>query len=183
MTLFSKTSVIARLPFPPYLNDRLLIITVMNYSWHLHTAKAVLIFMLIAASTHRIHAQKLYQISLDDFKIDTSDIHLTVSEMVDARKDKNSLGIIQTGLNNKRNFAVFEKPGLTEIEELLKTSGLYSQHNGLSLRITALKISENALSWKETAKAELSLDFFVQHDGLYYYITSVFASAEPKGLD
>ena len=154
----------------------------MNYSGLLRAAKTLIIIFLVAFISDA-RAQKLYQISLNDFKIDTQGIHVTVSEIIDGRKDKNSLGIIHTGLNNKRNFAVFEKPGLSEIEELLKQSGLYSQHNGLSLRITALKISESAMSWKETAKAELNIDFFIRHDGLYYYVNSVFASAEPKALD
>jgi hypothetical protein len=154
----------------------------MNYSW-LHRAARAAIIIFFVASIPDALAQKFYQISLGDFKIETDKINFTVSEIIDARKDKNSLGVIQTGLNNKRNFAVFEKPGLTEIEELLKTSGLHSENNGLSLRINSLKISENALSWKETAKAELNIDFFIRHDDLYYYVNSVFASVEPKGLD
>jgi hypothetical protein len=154
----------------------------MNYSG-LNQAARVAVIIFFIASIPDARAQKFYQISLDDFKIETDKINFTVSEIIDARKDKNSLGVIQTGLNNKRNFAVFEKPGLAEIEALLKTSGLYSEHNGLSLRINSLKISENALSWKETAKAELNIDFFIHHDDLYYYVNSVFASVEPKGLD
>ena len=154
----------------------------MNYSG-LHRAATAVVIIFFIASIPDALAQKFYQISLDDFEIETNEINFTVSEIIDARKDKNSLGVIQTGLNNKRNFAVFEKPGLDEIEELLKTSGLYKEHNGLSLRITALKISENALTWKETAKAELNIDFFIRHDDLYYYVSSVFASVEPKGLD
>ena len=154
----------------------------MNYSG-LHRATTAVVIVFFIASIPNALAQKFYQISLDDFAIETNEINFTVSEIIDARKDKNSLGVIQTGLNNKRNFAVFEKPGLGEIENLLKTSGLYKEHNGLSLRITALKISENALTWKETAKAELNIDFFIRHDDLYYYVSSVFASVEPKGLD
>ena len=154
----------------------------MNYSG-LHRATTAAAIVFFFASIPDALAQKFYQISLDDFAIETNEINFTVSEIIDARKDKNSLGVIQTGLNNKRNFAVFEKPGLGEIENLLKTSGLYKEHNGLSLRFTALKISENALTWKETAKAELNIDFFIRHDDLYYYVSSVFASVEPKGLD
>ena len=154
----------------------------MNYSG-LHRAARAAIIIFFVASIPDALSQKFYQVSLQDFEIETNEINFTVSEIIDARKDKNSLGVIQTGLNNKRNFAVFEKPGLGEIEELLKTSGLYKEHNGLSLRITSLKISENTLTWKETAKAELNIDFFIRHNELYYYVNSVFASVEPKGLD
>ena len=166
----------------PYLKAGLLNNTGMNYSG-LHRAARAAIIIFFFASIPDARAQKFYQISLQDFEIENNEINFTVSEIIDARKDKNSLGVIQTGLNNKRNFAVFEKPGLVEIEELLKTSGLFSEHNGLCLRINSLKISENSLSWKETAKAELNIDFFIRHDGLYYYVSSVFASVEPKGLD
>src|SRR5688572_30188107 len=133
----------------------------MNYS-RLHRLARAAIIIFFVASFPDAHAQKFYQISLQDFKIERDEINFTVSELIDARRDKNSLGVIQTGINNKRNFAVFEKPGLVEIEELLKTSGLYSEHSGLCLRINSLKISENALTWKETAKAELNIDFFIR---------------------
>lgn len=139
--------------------------------------------LICVLSAITAHTQKLYQVSLQDFKIDTKDISFTVSEILDARRDKNSIGIIQAGLNNKPYFAVFEKPGLEEIEELLKSSGLYSLNNGLTLRINALKISENQTFFKETAKAELSVDFFIRYEALYYYVTTIFTSAEPKGVD
>jgi hypothetical protein len=142
----------------------------------------IALYVLLLA-TMTAHAQKLYRVSLSEFTIDTNEINFTVSEIVDARRDKNSIGIIQTGLNNKPNFAVFEKPGLAEIEQLLKTSKVFSQTHGLSLRITTLKISENTTLVKETAKAELSIDFFVPYENRYYYLNSVFTSAEPKGVD
>ncbi len=129
-----------------------------------------------------VQAQKFYKISLKDFKIDSKDIHFTVSEIIDARSDKNSIGLIQSGLTNKPVFATFESPGLNEIAELLKNSGLCAE-DGLSLRINALKISENTTLVRETAKAELSIDFFIRHAGLYYYVSSVFTSAEPGGID
>lgn len=142
------------------------------------TAATILILSCITAE-----AQKLYQISLDELKINNRDISLTVSEILDARKDKHTLGVIQKGLKNKPDLAVFEKPGLREIEQFLKSSGIYSEANGLALRITALRISEHTGNWKETAKAELSIDFFLRFENQYYYINSVFTSAEPTGMD
>jgi hypothetical protein len=127
-------------------------------------------------------AQKLYKISLKDFKIESKDIDFTVSEIIDARNDKNTIGIIQSGLNNRYVLAAFESPGLSEVDQLLKNSGLYSL-SGISLRINVLKISENTSLIKETGKAELNIDFFVRHADRYYYISSVFTSAEPGGVD
>ncbi|WP_276372153.1 hypothetical protein [Chryseolinea sp. H1M3-3] len=145
--------------------------------------KKITVVIMLFLATLNARAQKLYKISLDEFKLDIQGINLTVAEIIDARKDKNSIGLIQTGLNNKPVFATFEKPGLKEIESLLENAGLYPQPSGLSLRITALKISENTTLVKETAKAELSIDFFLRYENLYYHITSIFTSAEPKGLD
>lgn len=145
--------------------------------------KVAAIAAIITLNAVSADAQKLHKISLEKFKIDNEEINFTVSEVLDARKEKNSLGVVQSGLTNKPNFAVFEKPGLGEIEKLLENSGLHSETNGLSLRINTIKISEVSTIWKETAKAELSIDFFVTYENRYYYITSVFVSAEPKGIE
>jgi hypothetical protein len=145
--------------------------------------KVAVIAAMITLYAISANAQKLHKISLEKFKIDNKEINFTVSEVLDARRDKKIVGVIQSGLNNKPNLAQFETPGLTEIEELLKNSSLYSASNGLALRITTLKISENATIWKETGKAELSIDFFIRHENKYYYINSIFTSAEPKGID
>jgi hypothetical protein len=128
------------------------------------------------------NAQKLYTMSLDEYMLNTDEITFSVSEVFDARKDNKSLGVVQTGLNNRPRFVVFEKPGMTEIEDLLKNSGLYSADRGLAIRFTVLKISEYTTLFTETGKAEISIDFFIRYENLYYYITSVFASAEPDGL-
>jgi hypothetical protein len=143
--------------------------------------KATLAILCLAISFYA-HAQKLYTVSLDEYMLNTDDINLSVSEIFDARKDNKSLGVVQTGLNNRPRFVVFEKPGLTEIEDLLKNSGLYSADHGLALRFTVLKISEYTTLFTETAKAEVSIDFFVRYEDLYYYISSVFASAKPEGI-
>jgi hypothetical protein len=143
--------------------------------------KATLAILFLIASLNA-QAQKLYPISLDEFILNADEINLSVSEIFDARKDNKSLGVVQTGLNNRPRFAVFEKPGMTEIEDLLKTSGLFSPDRGLAIRFTVLKISEYTTIFTETGKAEVSIDFFIRYDSLYYYITSVFSSAEPVGI-
>jgi hypothetical protein len=140
-------------------------------------------FVLVILITVNADAQKLYKISLQDLKIDKKNILFTVSEILDARADKNSVGIVQLGFNNKPVFATFETPGLNEIEKLVKNSGLYNQRNGLSLRVTTLKISELTGVSKETARAQLSIDFFIRYEGLYYYLSSIFIAPEPKAMD
>src|SRR5687768_10172358 len=97
--------------------------------------------------------QDLFTISLKKFNIDPAGITLRVSEIIDARKDKKVIGIIQLGLKNRKDLAVFEKPGLQEIEELLNRSNLLSNEKGLVIRISKLTISEITGAWKETGRA------------------------------
>jgi hypothetical protein len=127
--------------------------------------------------------QDLFTISLKKFNIDPAGITLRVSEIIDARKDKKVIGIIQLGLKNRKDLAVFEKPGLQEIEELLNRSNLLSNEKGLVIRISKLTISEITGAWKETGRAELSIDVFIAHENHYYYISSVYASVDPGGMD
>ena len=96
--------------------------------------------------------------SLDDYLLNAEAVTFSVSEIIDARKDNKSLGVVQTGLNNRPRFVVFEKPGMTEIEDLLKNQGSIQQSvDGYSL--TMLKISEYTTLFAETGKAEVSIDF------------------------
>lgn len=141
-----------------------------------------LLAILFFVTFFSANAQKLYVMSLDDYLLNADEITFSVSEIFDARKDNKSLGVVQTGLNNRPRFVVFEKPGMTEIEDLIKNSGLYSADRGLAIRFTVLKISEYTTLFTESGKAEVSIDFFVPFEGHYYYITSVFTSAEPEGL-
>ncbi len=141
-----------------------------------------LLAILFFVTFFSANAQKLYVMSLDDYLLNADEITFSVSEIFDARKDNKSLGVVQTGLSNRPRFVVFEKPGMDEIEDLLKNSGLYSSDRGLAIRFTVLKISEYTTLFTESGKAEVSIDFFVPYEDQYYYITSVFTSAEPEGL-
>jgi hypothetical protein len=94
---------------------------------------------LINSSMHpRLYTGYIYN-SLKKFKIDPAGITLKVSEIVDARKDKKVVGIIQLGLKNRKDLAVFEKPGLEEVEELLDRSNLILKEKGLVMRISKLR--------------------------------------------
>lgn len=140
----------------------------------------LLFFAVLSITTY---GQDLFTISLEKFSIKRDSIPFKVSEVIDGRKDKKIIGIIQLGLSNRKDFAVFEKPGLQEIEDLMGRSGLISKENGLVMRVSKLYISEITQTWKETAKAELSVDFFILQQNDYYYLTSIYTTAEPNGVD
>jgi hypothetical protein len=127
------------------------------------------------------NGQDLFTISLDKFTISGST--LKVSEVIDARQDQRVVGVIQRGIADRKDLAVFARPGLKEVEELLKRSGIFTENKGIAIRISKLAIFEVTSIWRETAKAEISVDFFVNLDENYYYITSVYTSVEPKAMD
>lgn len=144
----------------------------------------ILLLLLIIPET--LVGQELYTISLKKKPLNTQTINFKVSEIIDARKDKNILGVIQRGLKNKKDIAVFETPGLQEISDLLKRSGVLSENSDTSIviRINTLYITELSQSLNETAKAELSIDFFARlSDGNYQYILSDYSTHEPRSFD
>jgi hypothetical protein len=137
--------------------------------------------VLLILLSFESNCQNLFTVSLDKFTIGVST--LRISEVVDARRDQRVLGIIQRGIAKRKDLAVFAKPGLLEIEELLRRSDILSEKGGLVMRVSKLAIFEVTSIWRETAKAEISLDFFINSNDNFYYITSVYSSVEPKAMD
>jgi hypothetical protein len=142
-----------------------------------------IVYAVVIAASFRANGQDLHTISLDKFSIKTDSIAFKISEIIDARSDNKVIGIIQRGVKNRKDLAVFESPGLQELEDLLKRSDLISKENGIVMRISRIYVSEITAMWKETAKAELSIDFFITYKDNYYYITSVYSTVEPRGSD
>ncbi len=145
-------------------------------------ARLIVSAMLIASSLTS-YSQDLFKISLADFTPNTDSISFKISEIIDARKDNKVIGIIQRGVTNRKDLAVFEKSGVQELDDLLKRSNLFSKDKGIVMRISELAVSEITSMWRETARAEISVDFFIPYNQDYYYITSVYATIETRGSD
>lgn len=143
----------------------------------------LIVFAILIASNFCAYSQDLFTVSLSSDTIQTDSISFKISEIIDARKDTKVIGVVQRGIKNRKHLAAFEKPGVQELEALLTRSNLISKEKGIALRITRLSISELTGVWRETSKAELSVDLFVQYKENYYYITSVYATVEPRGID
>lgn len=135
--------------------------------------------------TFQATGQNLFTVSLDKYYLSKDSISVRVSEVIDGRKDKKVIGLVQLGLNNRQEFAIFEKPLLQEIHDLLNRSHLLAISNeAVIVRVSRLYISELTLALSETAKAELSLDVFIKDEGdAYFYISSIYVSEESKGID
>ena len=142
-----------------------------------------IVYAVVIAFSSRANGQDLHTLSLDQFSIKTENIAFKISEVIDARADNNVIGIIQRGVKNRKDLAVFESAGLQELEELLKRSDLISKEKGVVMRVSRLYVSEITAMWKETAKAELSVDFFIPYNDDYYYITTIYSTVEPRGTD
>jgi hypothetical protein len=112
--------------------------------------------------------QDTCKISLGKFSIKSKIISVKISEVVDARKDKNTIGVVQIPSQNQKDTASFYLLGLKEVEELLTRSDLVSSEGGFLIRIRNLAISEFTDAGKENFKAELYVEFFRQVSNYYY---------------
>jgi hypothetical protein len=138
--------------------------------------------LLLSMMVHAVHAQGIFRVSLGKTKIKTDSINFTIAELIDGRHDTKAIGVIQRRITNRKALAMLDKPGLTEIEGLLKRSGLLDE-KGLSIRVSRFNISEITRKWEEVSKAELSLDLFIKHENQYSYIASTYATVELDGTD
>jgi hypothetical protein len=150
------------------------------------TPLAIGILLLLLIIPETLLCQELYTISLKKKSLNTQLLNFKISEIIDARKDKNIVGVIQRGLKNKKDLAVFESPGLQEISELLQRSGVVSENSDSSIviRVNTLYITELSRSLNESAKAELGIDFFTKlSDGTYQYISTDYSTFETRMFD
>jgi hypothetical protein len=127
--------------------------------------------------------QDLFRISLEDGSVANKGINFSIAEILDSRSDKNVVGIIQRGLNNRKDLALFQTPGLSEVEKLLRKSELIDEQKGLTLRISKLSVSEVTQAFKEIARADVSIDLFLQYQNKYYYLRSAYATMEQAAID
>jgi len=134
------------------------------------------ILVLLVSFNLSAKAQGTYTISLKKLDLPASSMPFTISELIDARVNKNSVGIVQRG--SKPDLAVFDEPGLDAVYDLFSRSGMISADKGLVVRITLLKISEISSTWNTTDKAEVSMDILIADNGSYYYICTLRSGEE-----
>jgi hypothetical protein len=107
-----------------------------------------------------------------------------IAEIIDARSDKEFVGIVQRGMNNKQEPAQF-KGGLQE--ELGHCLAKYLQSKpGLTpliVRVLKLNIFERTLPTSETAIAEVILEFYHKSDQGLVLIKSAGSTVTSYGID
>jgi hypothetical protein len=151
-------------------------------------------FLLLAFMFVRFHlsAQTLnpgdsYIIKLSETSLALKDLStdFKICYVIDGRKEKRSIGWVQTGLTKTTRIANFEKPLDKEITNLLDRSHILSDDTtAWIMLISKLTISEHPRAASEIAKAEVVIDFFKPFGGdSCHFVGSAFASFEHLGVD
>ena len=124
-------------------------------------------------------------LTLDKVQLTNVSIPFRIKSVIDARKDKSNIGWVQTGIANKKRFAILDRPLDQELKELLDRSNLKTETDFIAvLRIDHLSVSEQTTAMSETALAEVAISFFVEkNDTSYYNVGSFFANYTSKGMD
>src|SRR5690606_18127475 len=139
-----------------------------NYWQELHptmirflNARLCFIHSLLLCSAIPVYSQTL--ISLPGKRIAIKDPKFYISEIIDARSNKEMVGIVQRGLKNRQETASFENGFQDELKNSLEDF-LQSQadRTPLIVRILKLNVYERTLLNSETAVAEVIAEFYTK---------------------
>src|SRR5690606_18161338 len=106
-----------------------------------------------------------------------------ISEIVDARSNKDIIGIVQRGLNNKQQVAKFKNGLQPELKSVV--ADLYQQSNltPLIVRVLKLNVFERTLLNSETAIAEVIVEFYTKTNAGMALVKSAASTVTSSGLD
>lgn len=130
------------------------------------------------------HAQKMHTISLSAEALSPgSKLNFRVTKVIDGRRDKSNVGVVQKGMSNARRFAVFKSPVEDEILGLVSRSTQGGAGNDVILRIEYIAVSEQTRATSETAKAEVTMDIFHLTGDRARFIARKHATKESRGME
>jgi hypothetical protein len=130
-----------------------------------------------------IFAQDAKKISLKNQKLLCDPLNFHVKKVVDGRKVKSTIGVVQKGLSNKPVVADFENPIEDEIMDLISPLESKVGVVNVVIRIDQLEISEVTMVRKEYAAARMTFDFFLALDDSLYYIERKHSYYRSQGID
>ena len=123
-------------------------------------------------------------ISLEKEKIASLTPVFSITEIIDARSEKNWIGIVQKGLSNRKELARFKNDLQTEFLALINGSiDKNKSLTGLVMRVVKATINERTLLTSETANAELIVEFYMERDQQLYLLKSVASNKTSYGAD
>ncbi|MEJ7646095.1 MAG: hypothetical protein WKF87_15985 [Chryseolinea sp.] len=123
-------------------------------------------------------------ISLSDKRAAIKNPKFYISEIIDARSNKEIVGIVQRGINNKPVIAQLKSGFQDEVRKCL-TEFLQpkTDRSPLIIRVLKLNVFERTLLTSETAIAELVVEFFKNTDWGLILVKSAGSTIMSNGLD
>lgn len=146
--------------------------------------KLAVIFLLLAVALSAQNKTEYKLISLEDENDVPLESQFYIENVYDGRQLKNSIGMIQKGITNRKVLANFEKPLETEIRDYM--AKIYPKREGavpVSLRVNELYISEYTEAATETGYASIVADV-IEYKNNGEYIAGTYSSTiEGTGMD
>jgi hypothetical protein len=129
-----------------------------------------------------IYSQTL--ISLDGKKAAIKNPKFYISEIIDSRSNKEIVGIVQRGMNNKQEIAQFKMGFQDEMKScLFEFLQPRPGPTPLIVRVLKLNVFERTLLTSETAIAELVVEFYKKTDRGMTLVKSAGSTLTSNGID
>jgi len=141
--------------------------------------------LLLLILSVEVYAQKTKVITMAGQSENLEIKGVDIIEVIDGRKDKSNIGWVQTGMANKKRFAVFERPLKEELSGFIEASLIPGDGSSqIVIRVTNLQISEFTRFSSESAVAKIELELFLrENDDQNYFIKKAFGKNELRGMD
>jgi hypothetical protein len=145
-------------------------------------AKICFIHSLLLWTAIPVYSQTL--ISLSGKKAAIKNPKFYISEIIDSRSNKEIVGIVQRGMNNKQEIAHFKNGFQDELKNCLVE--FLQPRTGLTpliVRVLKLNVFERTLLTSETAIAELVVEFYTNTDQGIILVKSAGSTVTSNGID
>lgn len=146
-------------------------------------AKNLFCLVFLILGILKITAQeKMHLISLEPGAVLNADFYIT--EVLDARKIKENIGVAQTGLMNKQVPANFKEDFNLHLKNYLNSIlPAKPEAEALTLKVHTLYISERTSAMSELGTCEVKIEFLKEENGISYSLGTFQSNIEGKGMD
>lgn len=140
------------------------------------------LLLCLVVLTEALYGQTMVKLTDGGVKIKNPTFY--IDEIVDARSNKDIIGIVQRGLKNEKQTAVLDG----DIVSVFRIAiGKLAEANKVStpvaMRILKLNVFERTLISSETGVAEVIIEFYVKKESGYVFIMDAGSTAMSKGLN
>ncbi len=142
----------------------------------------ILIFILLIMNLS-LSAQKVHKISLTPKK-SINDTDFSITKIIDNRVNKDNIGNVRKGMNNKNVSASFDKS--FELEILFAMSKIVprkKEHTEIGMLFHNFNITEIITNTKETGHCFIEMEFVQEIDSVLYSLGYFEVEVSNSGLD